>query len=70
MISGYNFFVKQKYTVDGETTGLKKLEDDTVRARYGDPRIHAALNCASIGCPRLPSHGFPARTPDGTLDAA
>ena len=53
MISGLNFFVRMKIVVDGKTTNLKELEDDVVRARFKDPRIHAALNCASIGCPRL-----------------
>ncbi|NJL27166.1 MAG: DUF547 domain-containing protein [Thermoanaerobaculia bacterium] len=62
LISGYNFFVKMKVKVDGEETTLKKLEDDVVRARFEDPRVHAALNCASIGCPRLPREAFEAPT--------
>ena len=53
LISGLNFFVRMDIVVDGKTTNLKKLEDKIVRARYNDPRIHAALNCASVSCPRL-----------------
>jgi len=49
---------------------LKKLEDDLVRAGFQDPRIHAALNCASVGCPRLPREAFLPETLDGQLDAA
>ena len=29
-----------------------------MRAQFGDARIHAALNCASVGCPRLPRMAF------------
>ena len=70
LISGRNFFVKRKITVGGERMNLKSLEDDIVRARYQDPRIHAALNCASIGCPRLPREPFLGATLDEQLDAA
>lgn len=68
LISGYNFFVKMKIKVGGETTNLKKLEDDIIRARYKDPRIHAAINCASISCPRLIQNAFTAAELDTQLD--
>jgi len=70
LISGYNFFVKMKITVGGSKTNLKKLEDDIIRAKYKDPRIHAAINCASISCPRLPQTAFTAAELDSQLDAA
>lgn len=34
----------------------------------GDPRVHFALNCASIGCPKLPDTPFDPRRLDGQLD--
>lgn len=68
--TGYNFFARMKVTLDGRTTTLKKLEDDDIREAFGDPRIHAALNCASIGCPRLPGEPFLAETLDQQLDEA
>lgn len=70
LISGQKFFVGMKVKVGGEAMSLKKLEDDVVRAGFMDPRVHAALNCASVGCPRLPQKAFEAATLDAELDAA
>ena len=35
-----------------------------------DPRIHVALNCAAVSCPRLQSRPFSAGSLDGALDRA
>lgn len=53
-----NFFYFTRFVIDGEETNLKNYEDDQIRAVFGDPRVHFALNCASESCPRLPSEGF------------
>lgn len=39
----------------GQTRSLDELEHGLIRAkgRYREPRIHFAVNCASIGCPAL-----------------
>ncbi|MFT7221453.1 MAG: hypothetical protein ACI8Z1_003075, partial [Candidatus Azotimanducaceae bacterium] len=50
LISGYSFFVRMRVNIDGQRTNLKLLEDDLIRAGFRDPRIHAAINCASISC--------------------
>jgi len=70
LISGYGFFVKMKIRVGGEQLNLKRLEDDWIRAEYGDPRIHAALNCASVGCPDLPRVAFTGDSLEQELDSA
>lgn len=70
LFSGYSFFVSTKVRLDGETWSLKALEDDVIRKDFADPRIHAALNCASIGCPRLPREAFVPEKLDAQLDAA
>ncbi len=70
LISGYTFFVRMKIRIGGQTMNLKSLEDDLVRARFEDPRVHAALNCASLGCPRLPQHAFAPDTLDQQLTDA
>jgi len=70
LFSGYSFFVSTKFRLDGETWSLKALEDDVIRRDFADPRIHAALNCASIGCPRLPREAFVPEKLDAQLDAA
>lgn len=66
--TGYGFFVRRKVTVGGRKLSLKKLEDDEIRHAFEDPRIHAALNCASIGCPRLPRMPFAGHPLDPVLD--
>ncbi len=70
VVSGLKFFGLRKFTVGGRSMSLKTLEDDYIRAGFNDPRIHAALNCASIGCPRLPRRAFDPATLDAELDAA
>jgi hypothetical protein len=62
------FFVFQRVTVGGKTTHLYYLENQVIRKRFGDPRIHFALNCAARGCPRLPRQAFTAEHLDGQLD--
>ena len=44
----------------GRTMSLDQIEHDTLRARgrYDDPRIHFAVNCASVGCPMLREEAF------------
>jgi len=68
--SGVGFFVRYKVTVGGETLSLRALENEIIRERYADPRIHAALNCASVGCPRLPQIAFEGESLDEELEAA
>ena len=70
LIPGYSFFVKKKFRLDGQSINLRNLENKLVRARFGDARIHAALNCASVGCPRLPTTAFEADGLEKTLNDA
>jgi hypothetical protein len=58
IVPGYGFFVGRRFRLDGQSINLRKLENKIVRARFGDARVHAALNCASVGCPRLPTTAF------------
>lgn len=66
---GYKFFVGRKIELGGKRTNLKALEDKKIREAFEDPRIHAALVCASISCPRLPQEAFEPDTLDAQLDA-
>jgi hypothetical protein len=70
LVSGYSFFVGMDIVLGGEKLNLKKLEDKYIREDFKDPRIHAALNCASKGCPRLPQTAFEGDKLDQQLDAA
>ncbi len=44
----------------GGNRSLDDIEHNFIRgsARYNDPRIHFAVNCASIGCPSLRSEAY------------
>ncbi len=39
--------------VDGHPLTLNNIEHDILRANWHDPRVHYAVNCASLGCPNL-----------------
>lgn len=69
MLAGYKFFVGTKYVIDGKKMSLKHLEDKLIREQFEDPRIHAALVCASISCPRLPQEAFTGEALEEQLDA-
>lgn len=68
--TGISFFSGMDIELGGVETNLKALEDDIIRAGFGDARIHAALNCASVSCPRLPREAFAGAKLDAQLDAA
>ena len=40
-------------TVEGEKISLDEIEHRILRPIWKDPRIHYAVNCASLGCPNL-----------------
>ena len=57
-------------TVEGKRLSLDEIENAILRRRFADPRIHYALNCASIGCPNLMARAWRGATLDADLDAA
>lgn len=67
---GLGFFTAERYVLGGVRYSLKRLEDDVVRGRFRDARVHAALNCASLGCPRLSRRALLGASLDADLDAA
>ena len=48
------------FTLLGESRNLDWIEHEQLRPLYKDPRVHAAVNCASIGCPALRPEAFTA----------
>jgi hypothetical protein len=52
----------------GKATTLDSIENELLRPIYKDPRIHFAINCASIGCPSLRSEAFQAEKLASQLD--
>ncbi len=51
---------KKFFSLLGEKRSLDDLEHGMIRGagRYNDPRIHFALNCASLGCPALKNQAY------------
>ena len=45
-------------TIGGEKYDLNNIEHKILRNQFDDPRIHFALVCASISCPRLRDEAF------------
>ena len=54
----WRFFVFHRPRFGNVATNLYYLENSVIRKRYNEPRIHFAVNCASIGCPYLPRDAF------------
>ena len=54
----------------GETRSLDDIEHTLIRGsdRYQDPRIHFAVNCASIGCPALRNEAYTGKHLDTQLE--
>ncbi len=54
----------------GRKMTLDNIEHDTIRApgAYDDPRIHFAVNCASIGCPMLREEAYVGERIDAQLE--
>jgi hypothetical protein len=51
---------KKFFVLLGEERTLDWIEHEQLRPLYSDPRVHAAVNCASIGCPALRNEAFTA----------
>ena len=59
---------KKFFRLLGEARHLDWIEHEQLRPLYNDPRVHAAVNCASIGCPALRNEAFTATRLDTQLD--
>jgi Protein of unknown function, DUF547 len=63
------FFKLTTYRVGGQSVSLYDYENAIIRP-LGEPRVHFALNCMVIGCPRLPQLPFRAQILEQQLEAA
>lgn len=60
---------KAKVTkVEGVELSLDDIEHGILRPVFKDPRVHYAVNCASIGCPNLPREAFTGAKLEAQLD--
>jgi hypothetical protein len=65
-----NPFKRRFFMLLGRETSLDDIEHGLIRApgAYDDPRIHFAVNCASLGCPMLREEAYRAADLDAQLD--
>jgi hypothetical protein len=62
---------QERVRLFGQNLSLDAIEHQWIRqsGRYREPRIHFAVNCASIGCPALREEAYSAERLDAQLDA-
>jgi len=61
---------KKLLRIEGQALSLNDIEHRILRPLWRDPRLHYALNCASLGCPNLQTTAFTATNTAALLDAA
>ena len=66
-LDGGKVWQTRVFTVAFGSVTLDGIENEVLRP-FGDPRIHAALNCASNGCPPLAAKAFTYEALDAQLD--
>ncbi len=63
------FFKSSRHQVAGQARTLDQIENEIVRPRFHDARVHFALNCAARSCPTLHGRAFRTQSLEATLDA-
>lgn len=56
--------------VEGEAVSLDDIEHRILRPLWNDPRVHYAVNCASLGCPDLAAEAYTGDALDAQLERA
>lgn len=59
---------KKFFKLFGEDSYLDKIEHKMIRKNFKEPRVHFAVNCASIGCPMLFNEAFSPDRLDSQLE--
>ena len=59
---------KKFFVLLGRKRNLDDIEHGMIRKNFNEPRIHFAVNCASLGCPPLRSEAFVADRLDEQLE--
>jgi Protein of unknown function, DUF547 len=68
-LTKFTFFYLRTFTIGGKSISLYKFENDVIRP-LGEERVHFALNCMVVSCPRLPRVAFSAASLERQVDAA
>ena len=62
------FFDKKSYSINGSNLTLNNIENDIVRKKFNDARVHFALVCGAKSCPPIQSYAFKPEKLDNQLD--
>lgn len=60
----------RRWKIGDHTLSLNQIEHDWLRGKFVEPRIHFAINCASVGCPPLLDEAYVGDRIDEQLDKA
>ncbi len=60
---------KKVVSVNKVELSLNDIEHTIMRGTFKDPRVHYSVNCASVGCPNLPTEAFVGSELESQLDA-
>jgi hypothetical protein len=63
-------WTKLTWHAAGRTLTLDDIEHRILRPEFKEPRVHFAVNCASVGCPPLAADPYRAGSLDTQLDEA
>lgn len=66
---GGKAFDKKWIKIGGETLSLNDIENNKIRAKFNEPRIHFAVNCAAKSCPPILNKAWTADNVQATLEA-
>ncbi len=59
-IPGAKRWDDKRWRIGTMTLSLNQIEHEQIRPKFAEPRIHFALVCAAIGCPKLRNEAFQA----------
>jgi Protein of unknown function, DUF547 len=60
---------KKFINLAGKTLSLNDIENNIIRKEFNEPRIHFAVNCASISCPKLLNKAYTADNLNALLES-
>ena len=67
---GLLFFKRAIFVAGGKRYSLDDIEHGILRRQFADPRIHFAVNCASLSCPRIRKEPYRAEVLEEELEEA
>ncbi len=58
----------RRWHFGGMTLSLNQIEHEQIRPKFSEPRVHFALVCAAIGCPKLRNEAYQAKRIEAQLE--